>query len=679
MRPKRILAGVGWNTVGQFLIIGISLGLTPFLLHRLGATQYGIFVFASTARGLISNLDGGLGPTTSRYFPVYVGRGNVAATTSLLLTMLTLLAIVVGAETVTIFTFAPSAWRLFALGSGSAGHSHEIVQLIRELTPALFISAIRTPFQQLVTAHHRWAFINYITIIATVASTAITVAVAVKTSSLQCLVWGSYTQEVILIIAMVWACRRYVSLKHLDWLPTSEVRQIFRFGSRVQIAAVASSLNSELNTLLMGFFFPTQYVAYYGIGANFSQQVSNMTYNGLNPIALDIGHKYGRHGTKGVLQKFPDIQRNWVTILGIFPMAAALVGWFGIHAWLGVGSEFASATATVLVIGAILPIFNSIVDLTAKAVGMPEIESWYLGIGVVVNLVFTLLLALSIGAIGIPTGTAIGQVVSFVVCIWLARRKMGKEIKPFFLYIRYFPALVAIAVAGACEWEFSNSLPTGGIGFVLSGVLTLPGFITYYGWVYREPLVQKFKDRTRHEESGRTTDIQEDDIAYTRRQLSGLQALMALAEPDTTGRQLRGLEALMALAEPDMSILPFAGSPTRLRYTGGQARLRYTSPLELAHEGPLEPPFQARKTASGRYRELATRCPPSRLDRRASCGRRGTAGQVRAQRAHRGLPTPHHLRPGMSRCSGGSCKRLGPAQAPGARTLAVQPPRLSPA
>lgn len=607
MRPKRILAGIGWNTTGQFLIVGISLGLTPFLLHRLGAAQYGIFVFASTARGLVSNLDGGLGPTTYRYFPVYVGRRNIDATTSLLLTMLTLMALIVGAEAVAIFIFAPSTWRLFSLGSGFAGHSHEIVQLIRELAPALFISAIRTPFQQLVTAHHRWAFINSTAIMATVTSTAITVAVAVKTSSLQCLVWGSYTQEGILLIAMVWACRRYVSLKRLDWLPISEVRQIFRFGSRVQIAAVASSLNSELNTLLMGFFFPAQYVAYYGIGANFSEQVSNMTYNALSPIGNDIALQYGRSGTSGVLQVFPDIQRKWVTVLGIYPVAAALIGWFGIHAWLGAGAEFASATATVMVIGAVLPTFNSLVDLTAKAVGMPEIESWYLGIGTVVNLACTLLLAVSIGAIGIPIGTAIGQVVSFAVCIWLARRKIGKEITPFFLYVHYFPALVAIAVAGVCEWGLSSILPTGGIGFALSGLLTLPGFITYYGWVYREPLVQKFKDRARHGERDSGREIQEDDSAYASRQLRGLQALIAIAEPDTAGRQLRGLQALMAIAEPDMSILPFTGSPTRLRYTGAQARLRYTGALELAHERPPEPPFQAGVTATSRSRELSRR------------------------------------------------------------------------
>src|SRR5262249_37806624 len=146
----------------------------------------------------------------------------------------------------------------------------------------LFIGAIRTPFQQLVTAYHRWAFFNYTAIMAVVASTAVTVTIAVKTSSLQCLVWGTYTQEGILLIAMVWACRRYVSFKHLEWLPTSEVREIFRYGGRVQVAAVASSLNSESNTLLMGFFFPTQYVAYYGIGANFCQQVYGMTGNALS-------------------------------------------------------------------------------------------------------------------------------------------------------------------------------------------------------------------------------------------------------------------------------------------------------------------------------------------------------------------------------------------------------------
>ena len=360
------------------------------------------------------------------------------------------------------------------------------------MMPTLLVAAIRTPLQRLVMAHHRWAFVNYTQVMAVVASTATTVIVSYKTSGPQCLVWGTYAQEVILLITAAWACHRYISLEALRWLPMTEVRQILRFGSRIQIAAIASSLNNELDALLVGYFFPVRYVAYYGIGVNFSQQVINMAYNGLNPIAQDIGRSYGRNGKEGVLRSFPNSQRMWVTTLGIFPMVAALEGWFGIRIWLGPGAQFAAATAALLVIGTAPLLLNSIVDVTAKVVEMPEIESWYLGIGVAINLACTIPLALRVGVIGIPLGTAIGQVISFAVCIYLARKKIGKEITPFFRDIRYAPELVSVAVAGVCEWSFGDSLPGGGIGFVLSGLLTLPAFLTYYCWVYREPLLQKF-------------------------------------------------------------------------------------------------------------------------------------------------------------------------------------------
>jgi O-antigen/teichoic acid export membrane protein len=495
VRPKRLLAGLGWNTIGQFLVVGISLGLTPFLLHHLGATPYGIFALASSLRGLLSNLDGGLAPAGYRYFPVYAGQGDVAVTTSFLLTMLTLVAILVGGVATTMILVAPAAVGVFAHGAGLAGYSHETVQLIRLLMPALFVAAIRTPIQRLVMAHHRWAFLNYTQVVAVVAYAVTAVGVSFATSGLQCLIWATYVQETILLITAAWACRRYISLKHLRLLPDSEVRQILRFGGRVQIAALASSLNYEIDALVVGFLFPVRYVAYYSIGANFSQQITTLPTNGLNPIMQDIGHSYGRSGKQGVLRSFPDTQRIWVTALGIYPVVGALVGWFGIRVWLGHGAQLAAATAAILVIGTAPPMLNAIVDVTAKVVGMPEIESWYLGIGVAVNVACTVPLALSIGVIGVPLGTAIGQIISFVVCIYLARRKIGKQITPFFRYISYVSALVAIVVAAVCEWSLHNSLPAGGIGLILSGLLTVPAFLIYYGWVYREPVLRRLRTR----------------------------------------------------------------------------------------------------------------------------------------------------------------------------------------
>ena len=263
-------------------------------------------------------------------------------------------------------------------------------------------------------------------------------------------------------------------------------------------------------------------------------------------------------------------------LLGIFPVVTALEGWFGIRVWIGQDAQFAAATAALLVLGTAPLLLNSIVDVTAKVVEMPEIEAWYLGTGVAINLACTIPLALRIGVIGIPLGTAIGQVISFFVCIYLARKKIGKEITPFFWYIRYFPALVAVAIAGACEWVFRNSLPGGGVGFVLSGLLTVPAFITYYGWVYRDLLLKRLGIRVQAAE-GRKGEIEHDDNDYAGRQLREVQALLALAEPEVTssfaGRQLKGLQALLALAEPEMTVGLFSESSYRLRYTGPQKQL----------------------------------------------------------------------------------------------------------
>lgn len=57
-------------------------------------------------------------------------------------------------------------------------------------------------------------------------------------------------------------------------------------------------------------------------------------------------------------------------------------------------------------------------------------------------------------------------------------------------------------------------------------------------------------------------------------------------------RQMTGLLALMALAEPEMTVVPFSGPSVRLRYTG---------PIERDYQPPLEPPAGMADRA-GRFR-----------------------------------------------------------------------------
>ena len=495
-RTRLLLAGLSWNVVGQFAVVGISLGLTPFLLTHLGATQYGIFALASSLRGFLSNLDGGLGPTGYRYLPVYVGAGDVRSTTSLVVTMLSLVVLVVGAIALTFFLIAPLLVSAFSVGSGLATYAHETTYAIRSLMPALLIAALRTPLQRLVMAHHRWAFVSYTQVIAFLAYATIAVTLAGMTHGIECLIWGTYAQEFVLTVVTLSECRHYVSFAGVRWLPRNEVRSMLGFGAKVQVAALASSLNFEVNALLVGAFFPVRDIAYYSIGANFSQQVINLPITGLNPIMQDVGRTYGAEGRDGVLRSFAGAQRSWVRALGVFPLLAALVGWFGIPLWLGHNPPVAPATATILILGTTPLLYNSLVDVTAKILEMPGIESWYLGVGVVLSLACSIPLALTIGVLGIPIGTASGQVTSLFVCIYLARRRIAGDLPSFIGAVDYAAALAAVALAVPLEICVSPSLPTGAVGLVGSGLLTLPAFGVYYLWAYRSAVVARIRHVT---------------------------------------------------------------------------------------------------------------------------------------------------------------------------------------
>jgi hypothetical protein len=133
------------------------------------------------------------------------------------------------------------------------------------------------------------------------------------------------------------------------------------------------------------------------------------------------------------------------------------------------------------------------------------------------------------GVIGVPLGTAIGQIVSFAICIYLARKKIGKEITSFLRFVRYLPALVALAVAGICEWSLHDRLPSGGIGLILSGLLTLPAFLIYYGWVYRELLRQRFRIPA---VAGQRRGL-DRQYGLPESQMAGLQMLLSLASQPT--------------------------------------------------------------------------------------------------------------------------------------------------
>ena len=73
-----------------------------------------------------------------------------------------------------------------------------------------------------------------------------------------------------------------------------------------------------------------------------------------------------------------------------------------------------------------------------KSANRPGLESRYLGLGMVVNIAFTIPLAFTIGMLGVPVGTALGLIASTLYFLHIARREIDPGLRSF---LQTFPAL----------------------------------------------------------------------------------------------------------------------------------------------------------------------------------------------------------------------------------------------
>ena len=471
-----VLSGLGWNTLAQVTTVAINLALTPFLLLHIGTTRYGLYALLSSFTGLVSNLDAGIGPTATQYFAVAAGAGDRRATSSLLATLSLASLAAVGLLTGTVALLAPD---LTGVLHGTAGIQHTGAVLLRVFMPLLFAASFRGLLQRLIRGQHRWAFLTGTGAAGTVTYAVLAFVLVGEGHGLGGLVVANVAQEVVLDVTLAFGARRAITPRGLRPLPWAETRELLHYASRVQIAEVASSFNIEIDALVVAAIFPLRYVAFYSIGSNFATQLIGVPVNAIPPIAVSLSRAFGRAGARAALEVFPALQRGWVRAVAAVPLVGAAAAYFGIWRWLGPGERLAGVVAVVLLAGRSTSLWSAVMDSLGKSINRPGIESAYLGLGMAVNVVVTVPLALSIGMLGVPVGTAVAETASRLYLLRLSRRAIDPDLRSYLADLPLAAIAAGAAVTLALEVPTFLVAPPGPAGLIVCGIPAALGIAAY--------------------------------------------------------------------------------------------------------------------------------------------------------------------------------------------------------
>jgi O-antigen/teichoic acid export membrane protein len=449
-------------TASQILTAGGNLVLTPFVIHGLGIQRYGLFVLAGTITAFLASLNGGLGSTAGRYFPIYAGADDRVATTRLLLTLL-VFVIVFGCVAGVVDWFL-SPLIIHAL-SMSRPLRPESLYLFRTLGVLITFGLAHQVVAAVIVARQRFDRVIQAGLVCYGIWVVGLVWAVHYHKGLKGVAVVFMVQQVATVVIIAPTALGYLSRQGVGLISWRETRELFSFSSKMQVAGLANLINVQLDTVIVGTALSVRTVGIYNSGNSFAAQLSSVATNALGPASVQLGNTYGQGGPERVFEQYGRLQHRWVVAVTGWTAVGMAAAYFGVTAWLGPQFDLGGWVAVAAVGGGLFPLAAGMQNIYITTMRRAELEMRYGLVSMVFNIVLILPLAL-IGALAVAIGAAAAQALSAFYLLNLARRRIRPDIPNFFRQMPMLRAALAAVVTVVLELLVHPHVRTGPIGLL---------------------------------------------------------------------------------------------------------------------------------------------------------------------------------------------------------------------
>ena len=255
------------NWTGQAASIVVMFFLSPFVVHTLGKSQYGLWSLLVVLTGYMGLFDLGVRASTGRYVILYYGRGDHARLDETLRTglglfslggvLILLAAVVIGLAFPMVFPSAP------------AEYQHLTMLLLPVLAVNVWLSILGALFSSVLAAHDRFDLMQATGIVSLAIRAAGTVFVLKSGYGICGLTAMALTDGLISAFGNAWLARRiYPQLRVWPLMLSRErLREMFGYGVPAFLSSIAGRVIAQSATILVGALIAVSAVTDYSIGA----------------------------------------------------------------------------------------------------------------------------------------------------------------------------------------------------------------------------------------------------------------------------------------------------------------------------------------------------------------------------------------------------------------------------
>jgi len=266
---------------------------------------------------------------------------------------------------------------------------------------------------------HLYALLNIIQNVSVVGISL--VLVLIFKLGVQGAVVGLVASTILIGIVSPYFIRAHIGLNNSLW-DNYALRATTVFGFYVVLANSISYLNTQINSILIGYYLNPTEVGLFAVSALLAQTLALIPSAVQNVTASATSTLYGRGDMEGVRRLFySTLKKSFLISVGC-AVFIAISGPYIINFFFGEKFQEAYIPLLILLIGYVIGASFAAVGSTLSSIGKVHILFRISAICVVLNIILNILLIPSLGIIGAAMATSIAAIVNFWITMIIIKK-----------------------------------------------------------------------------------------------------------------------------------------------------------------------------------------------------------------------------------------------------------------
>ncbi len=472
---RRVIVNTASNYLAKILTLGVWFFLTPFLLHQLGASDYGLWILIGSITAYGSLLDFGIAPAVTKYVAQFNAEERIEKARSLVATTLWvyiglgILAILLSA------VLAPIIPRLLNIQADQQGKASWLM-LLSGLS--LGVSLPSATSIAVLRGLHRFDLSNMVGIFGMTLFTIATVSVLLLGGGLLGMVAVGIPVTLVTQIPAIWLIRNTAPKLKFGLRQTDRglLRTLISFSSPLFVMNVAGQLQTKTDEITIGVFMPIANVTPYSIARRLSempQLLSEQLMKVIMPLASQLDAEDDRVRLRTLY-----LASTRLTLAIFLPLAVGVIilAQPFLKAWVGAPYDQYTYLVVILTLASLWDISQWPASAILQGIGRHRLLA-VISIGsALTNLGLSLLLVRPLGLAGVALGTLIPTTIESLFFVLPYVMRVNQISLRTVLAEIYMPALLpalpmAIVLFGLREIAQPVSIIaiaiTGGLGLLV--------------------------------------------------------------------------------------------------------------------------------------------------------------------------------------------------------------------